>query len=263
MAFKWCGRKKWIVKKLHSTEEIFEPFCGSAEVSFSLSEKCHLNDVLQPLVDVYHSLTSNRSAFLGDLKTIFSDFNQAADAKDYFYQIRDEFNQGGQSDPVLFSAILMSGFNGLWRQGPSGCTVTYGGKRSLKIESFESIPVGKIASLRCQEWDTLQVPNDRCLIYCDPPYTNTHNAYVSRGWSFNDDRMLICQMSNVKNPVIISMNWSDIAEKELQSSGFTVKTVTRNFHVGGPNVKRAVEIVAFNDRASSLVRTDPGTFDER
>lgn len=249
MTIKYTGSKRWLVNVLQPIDEIFEPFAGSAVVSLQRSTTCHLNDAVEPLIMLYRRLKTNKLSFIQDVKFEVDRIKLASDSKSEYYLMRDRYNAAGMTDPVLFATILYLGFNGLYRVGPKGCNVPYGGdNRNFNPQGLLDIPVEKIQTLSCVPWDFCHVPSDTCTVYADPPYATAFTGYTRKGWAHDDNITLFGWLAGLPNPVLISCLRTDDNEKLLKTSGFDYIVLPKKFSNGPGSVTKG-EILAFNNKA--------------
>jgi len=253
VAIKYTGSKKWLVKSLRDMNEVYEPFAGSAIVSFRKAKACHLNDTTTPLIEMYRRLKTDREGLIQDVQREEQIIKTAGNPADAYYDARLRFNQGGMTDPALFCIILYLGFNGLWRVGPKGCSVPYGGdNRRFKADSLRSIPVEKIKTLSSQSWESAPVPNDQCVIYADPPYATTFTKYTRRGWVQSDNIALFDWLARKPNPVLVScLNTTDNQEA-LRARGFDFIPLSKKYRNGVGSVTKS-ELLGFNANATPYV----------
>lgn len=249
MSIKYTGSKRWLVSVLQPIEEIYEPFAGSAIVSFQRSQTCHLNDAVEPLIMLYKRLKVDKESVIRDIKIEFDKIKQAANPSTEYYQMRDRYNAGKMTDPILFATILYSGFNGLYRVGPKGCNVPYGGNnRNFNPQGIRDIPVEKMQTLTSMSWDVAKVPNDTCTVYVDPPYATAFTGYTREGWPQENNVTLFTWLASLPNPVLISCLRTDDNEKLLKSLGFDFVVLPKKFSNGPGSVTKG-EILAFNNEA--------------
>lgn len=253
MAIKYTGSKKWLVKSLREMEEVYEPFAGSAIVSFRKAKACHLNDTTAPLIEMYRKLKSNREGLIQDIQREEMFIKTSGNPAEAYYHARARFNQSGMTDPVLFCIILYLGFNGLWRVGPNGCSVPYGGdKRRFKPDSLRSIPIDKIQTLTSQSWESAPVPNDQCVIYADPPYATTFTKYTRRGWLQSDNLALFDWLARKQNPVLVSCLNTPENQEALRARDFDFVPLAKKYRNGVGSVTKS-ELLGFNGKATPYV----------
>ena len=253
MAIKYTGSKKWLVKSLRDMNEVYEPFAGSAIVSFRKAKACHLNDTTAPLIEMYRKLKTNREGLIQDIQREELFIKTSGDPAEAYYHARARFNQSGMTDPVLFCIILYLGFNGLWRVGPNGCSVPYGGdKRRFKPDSLRSIPIDKIQTLTNQSWESAPVPNDQCVIYADPPYATTFTKYTRRGWLQSDNLTLFDWLARKQNPVLVSCLNTPENQEALRARDFDFVPLAKKYRNGVGSVTKS-ELLGFNGKATPYV----------
>ena len=253
MAIKYTGSKKWLVKSLREMEEVYEPFAGSAIVSFRKAKACHLNDTTAPLIEMYRKLKTNREGLIQDIQREEMFIKTSGNPAEAYYHARARFNQSGMTDPVLFCIILYLGFNGLWRVGPNGCSVPYGGdKRRFKPDSLRSIPIDKIQTLTSQSWESAPVPNDQCVIYADPPYATTFTKYTRRGWLQSDNLALFDWLARKQNPVLVSCLNTPENQEALRARDFDFVPLAKKYRNGVGSVTKS-ELLGFNGKATPYV----------
>ena len=249
MPLKYTGSKRWMTKVLRPIDEVYEPFCGSGVVSFEKSTICHLNDQLEPLIAVYKRLQIDKQTFVKELLSEVEAIKSASNSSAAYYDARARYNAGGMSDPVLFCVIIYLGFNGLYRVGPNGCNVPYGGdSRRFNPKGLMEIPIEKVKTLSCGSWDARNVPNEDCTIYVDPPYATTFTGYTRKGWAHADNVQLFGWLAEQPNPVLISCLRTEDNEQLLTDLNFDFVSMDKIFSNGTKSVKKG-EILAFNDRA--------------
>lgn len=247
MSLTWTGSKRWLLKSLKPMDEVFEPFAGSAAVSFGRSTTCHLNDVVQPLIEVYRELRSDKEGLIKKVEDVVDTVRKSSRPEESYYLLRERFNVGGMMDPVLFVAILTLGFNGLYRQSANGCNVPYGGpKRVFRPEKLRSIPAEKIQTLTSERWGPHLVPNETCVVYVDPPYATTFTGYNPRGWDQSDNDSLIEVLAGLPNPVVLSLLNTEENTRKLSEFEFDYISVPKKYTNGGVLVSRK-ELLAFNE----------------
>ena len=88
---KWAGGKYELVdtikRYLPEGEQLIEPFVGAGSVFLNTNFKSYiLADINHDLIALFKLLQSNPEQFINDLKLLFNDQNNQAEA---FYQLRD------------------------------------------------------------------------------------------------------------------------------------------------------------------------------
>lgn len=254
MTVKWTGSKKWVKPAFKEMDECFEPFAGSASISLTWANKVYLNDLCTPLTEMYKAMKVNKVGLIDDAEDIFNSIKNAADSKAKFYEVRNQFNVNGGTHPAEFLAILYSGFNGLWRSGPNGCNVPYGGPRKFPTKYLLETPVDKIVSITNKTWQELTPPNETCVVYADPPYASTFTGFTAKGWSLSENVELFDSLSKLPNPVIISCLKTDENMKLLDERNFDYVSLTKLYSNGRSGSIKKEEILAFNDEGQRYIK---------
>ena len=254
MTIKWTGSKAWLRPVFRRMEECYEPFAGSAAISLTHADKIYLNDACLPLTQMYNAMAKNKEDYLRDVNSLFNDIQNAPNPKARFYEVRSNFRLGGEKDPVAFLAILYAGFNGLWRSGPNGCNVPYGGPRNFPYDKLMLLPAERIASVTNLSWEQVKPPNDTCVVYADPPFATTFTGYNAEGFTVEDNIALFNQLASLPNPVIISCLRTKENEELLKERGFDFVTLGKLYRNGQRGSVKKEEILAFNDKSIQYIK---------
>ncbi len=202
--FPYQGSKRGIAQYIlpyfpNSVHCLMEPFCGSGAVSIAaaahgLAKQFWLNDLNEPLMELWREILESPNELTGDYEKLWNE--QYPNKKEFFFQIRDEFNATHQPHHLLYLlARIVKGsvrystegkFNqsadnrrlGMrpktMRQQIFGISTLLGGKTTLSAVDFRMV-VEKVDK------------ND--LVYMDPPYqgisfTRDHRYY--NGLSYDE-----------------------------------------------------------------------------
>lgn len=189
-----------------------EPFCGSAVVAFNVQpKKALLCDSNVHIIQFYRDLQASHLT-PGTVRAFLFEHGDELRRRgeDYYYAMRDRFNQSPDSLTFLF--LNRSCFNGVMRFNRSGkFNVPY----CHKPERFAPAYVTKIANqvrrigevlVQC-DWtfevadfrETLRNLASADFVYADPPYLGRHVDYYN-SWSESDDADLaeLLRMSPAK-----------------------------------------------------------------
>lgn len=254
MSIKWTGSKSWLRPVFRHMDECFEPFAGSAAISLAHADKIYLNDTCTPLVEMYREMSTRKVNYLRSVRAVFNSIQQDPDPKAKFYEVRNNFRANGGTDPVVFLAILYSGFNGLWRVGPNGCNVPYGGPRKFPFEKLLMMPTERIVSVTNHAWELATPPNDTCVVYADPPFATTFTGYSPEGFSTAHNVTLFNHLASLPNPVLISCLGTEENEELLLERGFDYVTLGKVYRNGQRGSVKKEEILAFNDEGIQYIK---------
>jgi len=162
---------------------LIEPFCGAAAVSLAaaangLVSRFHLNDLNEPLITLWREILNNPSKLVDKYELLWN--SQHSDRKQFFFKIRQEFNQKRKPELLLYLlARIVKGsvryssdgmFNqsadnrrngmrpGNMRQQISGVSMLLSKKTIVSSVDFREVVAN------CSQND---------LVYMDPPYQGT------------------------------------------------------------------------------------------
>ena len=233
----WEGRGRWI-----------EPFMGSGAVAFNVKpRRALLADSNRHIIEFYREIHSGR---LTSEKA--RDFLEDRGAKlarkggDYYYQIRDEFNQTGGSLHFLF--LNRACFNGIIRfNKKGGFNVPFGHKPNRFNQSYITRIYNQISKVerifqegdwefQVMDWrETLSQASKKDFVYLDPPYVGRHSDYYN-SWNEEEAQELATTTSRLKCGFALSM-WlenryrkNDHLENFWQ--GLDRRTMEHFYHVG-------------------------------
>lgn len=178
-----------------SIDRLIEPFSGTCAVSIlaALTDKAHsflLNDINAPLIHLMEMCVQNPIELSERYEEIWKhQFDEGQNNIDYFYKIRDAFNQGFQ-DPARMLFLLARVVKGAVRYNSQGlmnqsCDKRrFGTKPDLIRKNAVQISTllkkkSHFSSMDYKEILSLAKPGD--FIYMDPPYQGTSHSINSRG----------------------------------------------------------------------------------
>lgn len=203
---KWNGSGTWI-----------EPFLGSGVVLFNIQpEKALVSDANKYIIRFYRKIQN------GDINgKVVRDYLEKHGSKlkekgeDYYYKMRDEFNEDGSVLKLLF--LNRSCYNGMMRFNLSG---EYNVPFCRKPERFRKAYVTKIVNqvnavaeiMKDKDWEfkewewekTIEESDEEDFIYCDPPYVGRHTGYVGK-WEKEDAEKLAKVTQDSKAGFALSM----------------------------------------------------------
>lgn len=138
--FRWQGGKRWLVAGYQHTlpspsprGRAFDCFAGSCVVAIhwlKLGYRVVIGDTNARLIWTLRNLKTRAEDVIAVLATIAAAYQASPDQRADFYARREHLNRLDPSDvgaSALFLFILRAGFNGLYREGPSGdCSTAWG-----------------------------------------------------------------------------------------------------------------------------------------
>ncbi len=227
-----------------------EPFCGSAVVALNLQPKrALLCDSNIHIIQFYKDIQSGRLTSLGVREFLVEHGTKLlAHGEDYFYEVRERFNNAPNSFDFLF--LNRSCFNGVMRFNRSG---RFNVPFCRKPERFSPAYITKIVNqvqtisrvVSVSDWEfrvadfreSIATAEAGDVVYADPPYAGRHTDYFN-GWSEQDESDLADLLASLPCKFILSTWHSNEfrtnlqVEKNWASDNFHVFTKAHYYHVG-------------------------------
>lgn len=258
---KWDGRGKWI-----------EPFLGSGVVLFNINpERALVSDTNKHIINFYKDI---QAGCINEIivKDCLEDMGAKLlkHGKDYFYEIRDQFN-AGNGDPLKLLFLNRCCYNGIMRFNARGkFNVPFGHKPERFRRAYVTKIVNQVSKirqiLRNKDWDfrvqdwheTLSLAEPEDFVYMDPPYIGRHTDYYNN-WNDDDAIELAKFSSTLKCGFALSM-WKENKYRknvhlDLHWNGFVTKTFSHFYHVGSKEKFRNEMTEALVLKADNV--TDP------
>lgn len=187
-----------------------EPFFGGGALYFHLcregrlsnSKNNLLSDLNMQLMELYREIRYDPKVLRAKLEQLHSEYVKNPEA--VYYAVRKLWNQRNWS-PAKHMFLRFGSFNGLWRENKKGeMNAPWGKHAKLALPSFERLQtvsqVLRKADLEdgtysavLESADYLQCPGT--VLYVDPPYAGTFDAYTSDGFSAGQQEQLIAVCS--------------------------------------------------------------------
>ncbi len=213
---KWVGGKNKIASQIEVYapkiihENYCEPFLGGGAMFFYLVQKYNfrnivLSDISKDLIDTYVIVQKKPLDLIRILNEYKTHFLASNSQEDFYYQIREKFNERSFLDKVEKSAIFIflnkTCFNGLYRLNSKGFfNVPFGFYKNPSFYDEENI----LSCSKCLQnveivsCDFLKIENylsGKSFIYLDPPYrpitkTSSFNNYSGKSFSDSEQERL-------------------------------------------------------------------------
>jgi DNA adenine methylase len=164
-------------------DRLIEPFAGSAAVSIASAfyfKASHfvLNDINQPLMSLWDSIINTPQQIIKQYHDIW--YGQHGNEEDYYYNIRDKFNQTRQAEYLLFllakcvKAAVRYNAQGNFNQSPDKRRLG----RNPQIMRNDILDVSQLLKGKTEIYSVdysviLNSATPKDLIYMDPPYQGT------------------------------------------------------------------------------------------
>lgn len=173
---------------------LYEPFAGTCAVTILAAQEqiCDsfvVNDINAPLVRLMKECIESPANLAKSYKEIWEgQYEPGENNIDYFYKIRDEFNNG-QQDPARMLFLLARVVKGAVRYNADeimnqSCDKRRFGTKpdTVKKNAFEisKILKGKVQYYALDYKEIFKMATPQDLIYMDPPYQGTSNTEDTR-----------------------------------------------------------------------------------
>jgi len=194
-----------------------EPFLGSGVVAFNLQpERALLADSNQHIVRFYQAIQQGQI----DREVVREFLTQEGqrlvqEGTDYYYEVRDRFNQTGS--PLDFLFLNRACFNGLMRfnrrgefnvpfcHKPQRFSQAYITKIANQVDWVARQMAGRDWQLRVAHWtDSLSEVRAGDFVYLDPPYIGRHTDYYNC-WTIAEAEQLAAQTQALPCGFAVSM----------------------------------------------------------
>ncbi len=225
-----------------------EPFFGSGVVAFNLSPaRALLADTNHHIINLYKAIQSGKING-GNVREFLTreGAQLARGGADYFYEVRERFNEKGSPFDFLF--LNRSCFNGVMRFNRHGkFNVPFGHKPQRFAPAYITKIVNQVVwaakKMESKDW-RFEVakwpdifadvrPND--FVYLDPPYVGRHTDYFNT-WDEAEATRLAESAKLLPCGYALSMWLENRHRKNLhieeQWSGLEVRVCSHFYHVG-------------------------------
>jgi DNA adenine methylase len=261
----------WILEQVELDDKTrwVEPFMGSGVVGFNVRPRQAIfSDINPHIITFYNAIKSGevtpRQAKLfleGEGKHL------SENGQEYYYQVRDRFNQNG--DPFDFLFLSRASFNGVMRFNQQGrYNVPFGHKPQRFSKAYITKIVNQIdyvsKAIKQYAWEficadfraIISHANSTDFIYADPPYAGRHTDYFN-SWPEQAERNLYELLLDTPAKFILSTWHSNCYRTntmlEKYAHDFTILTREHFYHVGASEKNRnpMLEAIVLNYHASS------------
>jgi DNA adenine methylase len=178
---KWPGGKRWLVRALAKSvglsahSQIVEPFVGGGALFFDICPKAALlGDINTDLIACYRAIRDTPAAVNDVLRQLMIDRETYADIA-----ATEPLTDIDRAVRLIY--LNRTAFGGIWRVNQMGkFNVPFGCKPETRLPDSTSIErtseALQAAALYAGDFALgLKSAEDSDLIYCDPPYTVSHN----------------------------------------------------------------------------------------
>lgn len=198
-------------------DRLIEPFAGSAAITIASAyyfkaSKFVINDINTPLIELWEEIINNPKSIVKAYHDIWS--GQHDNMDEYYYQIRDKFNESKRPEYLLFllakcvKAAVRYNAQGNFNQSPDKRRL--GRNPQLMREDIlrvSQLLKGKIEFFSTDYSKILDSANPTDLIYMDPPYQGTGlNGGFNYAGNIEFDNFIVSlfELNNRGIPFILS-----------------------------------------------------------
>lgn len=261
---KWAGGKRKLIPDisklvpLTARKRLIEPFVGGGSVFLNLHfDRYLLVDSNPDLIGLFIHMRDIPEELLKAARSLFIDQNNHPD---YYYELREEFNQTPPSlrRSALFLYLNRYGFNGLCRYNlKGGYNVPFGQYKKPyfpqnEIHAFarKAASADFVAGDFSLAFAQAKV-ND--IVYCDPPYTPINEtasftAYSGKEFTTADQERLVSHAIEAQQAGITTIiSNHDLAQTRglyAQASKLVELNVARSISCKGHIRKPCAELIA-------------------
>lgn len=249
---KWAGGKKQVVnfidenlpieiKESGIINKYFEPFLGGGAIFFHLVSQydikyAYLGDINKELILTYEVVKDSPKKLIKELQILSDDFlpKNLDERKEYYYNVRDEFNNASEDFNKIIRASQMiflnrTCFNGLYRVNQDGkFNVPIGSyKNPLICDKNNLLKVSEVLNdvkIECADYSKSEKYIDQnSFVYLDPPYLpikqNSFTGYDSKGFGEKEQIELseFCKTLDKKHAKFLLSNSNP---KNTENKGF-------------------------------------------
>ena len=272
---KWAGGKGQLI---NTFEEMFpteltngkiktyiEPFVGGGAILFHVLqnykiEKAYINDINKELINCYRCIKTDVQSVISKLEKIENEYLTSENRNDYFYKIRNRYNEihlNGHYDfekCADFIFLNKTCFNGLYRVNSKGnFNVPHGRYKNPLICNKENL---KLCSNLLQKVEisfgdyksVLQFADKNTFVYFDPPYrplleNSSFVNYDKAGFTDKNQVELANEFKELNNKkCLLMLSNSDPKNKDKKDNFFD--DLYKDFDIKRIEAKRMINCQA-------------------
>lgn len=235
----WAGGKRKLLPKLrrHIPTQVpgtyYEPFVGGGALFFDLCpRKAVLSDSNTHLIRTYRAVRDDVDQVIAHLHNMRGYGAQELDAiGETYYRVRAQMSDSMPDSDLAACMIYLNRtcFNGLYRVNRDGQFNVPWGRREFSFDPMrlrECSHALKRTWLYAQDFEhTIEGAQEGDLVYADPPYVGTFNAYAARGFDEAEQLRLRDALLRAKERGVYIIASNSVAARPLYADGFNVHYV--------------------------------------
>ena len=198
-------------------DRLIEPFAGSAAITIASAfyykaNRFVINDINEPLVNLWENIIENPKSIINHYHDIWH--GQHGNEEEYYYQIRERFNDTKQPEYLLFllakcvKAAVRYNAQGQFNQSPDKRRLG----RNPQMMRDDILRVSQLLKGKTEYYSQdyqkiLNLATDNDLVYLDPPYQGTGvNGGFNYAGNIEFDNFIVSlfDLNNRNVPYILS-----------------------------------------------------------
>ena len=249
---KWVGGKTKIMNKIIGKlppkfNNYYEPFVGGGSVFLSIpyTEKAHINDFNEDLINIYKLIKTDYISLYKKLKQLETEYNSSKNIdtkKLLFMKNRNKFNNIKEKQGVpragLYIFLNKTCFNGIMIENLNGDTKpSFGFHEKVSIANIDNMKrfskkLNKYVSISNKDYKLfLTNVKKGDFVYLDPPYvpddiTNHNYKYnSSKSWSlddFNEFFDVVDSLDKIGAYIMMSNSYSKLIRKHYKNKKYNM-----------------------------------------
>lgn len=200
-------------------DRLIEPFAGSAAMTiasafFFKASHFIINDINEPLIRLWDNIINDPTSIIKNYHDIW--YAQLGNEEDFYYQIRDKFNESRKPEYLLFllakcvKAAVRYNLQGSFNQSPDKRRLG----RNPQMMRDDILRVSRLLNGKIEMYSTdysniLDLATNDDLIYLDPPYQGTGlngGFNYSGNIEFNNFLVSLFELKDRGIPFILSFD---------------------------------------------------------
>ncbi len=265
---KWVGGKGQLLDKIRELlpptyNTYYEPFAGGLAVLLDLMPtSAIINDINPELTNMYLQIKYNVSEVIKFLSILDKQHEEWSEPKDYYYLVRNNFNNSLGSDnaeqAARFIYLNKHCFNGLYRVNSKGeFNVPFNGK--LSGRSFDEDHLRNVSEilrhtlvLNKDFEEAVKDAKEGDLVFLDSPYdlitATSFTDYTKEGFSYEDHvrlSKLFRELTNRGCYCMLTNHDTDLIRELYKDYHFTEVEVRRSINRNGSD-RKGKEVIITN-----------------
>lgn len=276
---KWVGGKSDLLDKIlplvpKEINNYHEVFVGGGSLFLNLIDnpdiciygKVYIYDSNRELINLYNCIKIDYIQLWTYIDELTSEYSQIDNKEEYYYYIRELYNDSSLETSVYFRSSLFlflnkTGFRGLYRESRNGFNVPFGNYSNPSIITFghlkELHQKLKNVIIECSNYsNTLDFINKNLskgdFIYLDPPYAIDEKTdfvnYTKNGFTNENHTIILNKLRNLNlTEVKFLLSNSNINYTRELFNCFNIKIIDakRRINSKNPNAT-ATELLIYN-----------------